>query len=144
MKPFNTGMRLGKIGRRASAFPFSKALASDPCPADSVAIVDVGGGQAIQGQNTLQHQVSVVPGLVLMYYEPLLHRPLRDVEKEWAHIIGVGGDGSSPVTPFPLQLSDEETQQDGDLWAQGVELMNAFVDDTGCFNHWDGRVSDID
>ena len=94
--------------------------------------------QAIQAQNTLRHQVSVVPGLVLMDYEPLLNSLLIDVEKEWAHIASV---------PFPLQLSDEEIKQqehDGELWAQGVELMNAFVDDTGCFKHWDGRVSDVD
>ncbi|RWQ91924.1 phosphotransferase enzyme family protein [Paecilomyces variotii] len=103
--------------------------------------------QAIQSQNTLRHQVSVVPGLVLMDYEPLLNDLLRDVEKEWAHIIGAGGDSSSPGIPFPLQFSDYEIrqqEQDGELWAQGVELMNAFVDDTGCFKHWDGRVSSAD
>ena len=38
--------------------------------------------QAIQKQNTLRHQVSVVPGLVLMDYEPPLNSLLRDVEKE--------------------------------------------------------------
>ncbi|KAF9247522.1 hypothetical protein DTO013F2_3481 [Penicillium roqueforti] len=91
--------------------------------------------------------VIVVPGLVLMDYQPLLNSLLRDVEKEWAHIIGAGRDGRSPGTPFPLQFSDEEIQQQeqgGELWAQGVELMNAFVDDTGCFKHWGGRVSDVD
>ncbi|RLL93367.1 hypothetical protein CFD26_102036 [Aspergillus turcosus] len=101
--------------------------------------------QAIQGQDTLRHQVSVVPGLVLMDYEPLLNRLLRDVKKEWAHIVAVGGDGSSPGTPLSLQFSDEEIQQqeqDGELWAQGVGLMDAFVADTGCFKHWDGRVND--
>ena len=103
--------------------------------------------QAIQGQNTLRHQVSVVPGLVLMDYEPPLNSLLRDVEKEWAHIVGSEGDGNSPSIPFPLQFSDEEIQlqeQDGELWAQGVELMEAFIGDTGCFKHWDGRVSDED
>jgi hypothetical protein len=103
--------------------------------------------EAIQGQNTLRHQVSVVPGLVLMDYEPLLNSLLRDVEKEWAHIVGVGVDGSTPETPFPLQFSDEEIQQqeqDAELWTQGVELMDAFVGDTGCFKHWDGRVTDGD
>ncbi|KAJ5585281.1 phosphotransferase enzyme family protein [Penicillium hispanicum] len=102
--------------------------------------------QAIQGQNTLRHQVSVVSGLVLMDYEPLLNSLLRDVEKEWAHIAG-RGDGSSSGTPFPLQLSNKEIQQqeqDGELWAHGVKLMDAFVGDTGCFKHWDGRVSDAD
>ncbi|KAE8409110.1 phosphotransferase enzyme family protein [Aspergillus pseudonomiae] len=79
--------------------------------------------QAIQKQNTLRHQVSVVPGLVLMDYEPLLNSLLRDVEKEWPSI---------------------QQDQDGELWAQGVELMDAFVGDTGCFKHWDGRVSDVD
>lgn len=102
--------------------------------------------QAIQGQNSLRHQVSVTPGLVLMDYEPLLSSLLRDVKKEWASIVAVKGDGS-PVIPFPLQFSNEEIgqqEEDGELWAQGVELMNAFVDDTGCFKHWDGRVSDVD
>ncbi|OJJ73162.1 hypothetical protein ASPBRDRAFT_73611 [Aspergillus brasiliensis CBS 101740] len=103
--------------------------------------------QAIQSQNTLRHQVSVVPGLVLMDYEPLLNDLLRDVGKEWAHIVGAGRDSSSPGIPCPLQFSDHEIrqqEQDGELWAQGVELMNAFVDDTGCFKHWDGRVSSED
>ena len=103
--------------------------------------------QAIHGQNTLQHQVSVVPGLVLMDYEPLLNNLLRDVEKDWAHIVAARGDGLSPGTPFPLYFSNEEIQQqeqDGELWAQGVELMDAFVRDTGCFKHWDGRVTDVD
>ncbi|GAB1205144.1 hypothetical protein APSETT445_003814 [Aspergillus pseudonomiae] len=103
--------------------------------------------QAIQKQNTLRHQVSVVPGLVLMDYEPLLNSLLRDVEKEWPSIVGGRKNGGSPSMRFPLQFSDEEIQQqdqDGELWAQGVELMDAFVGDTGCFKHWDGRVSDVD
>ncbi|PWY76013.1 phosphotransferase enzyme family protein [Aspergillus sclerotioniger CBS 115572] len=103
--------------------------------------------EAIQGQNTLQHQVSVAPGLVSMDYEPLLNSLLRDVEKEWAHIDAVGNNDIPRGTPFPLRFSDEEIQEqerDGELWAQGVELMDAFVGDTGCFKHWDGRVSDAD
>lgn len=102
--------------------------------------------QAIRGQNTLRHQVSVVPGLDLMDYEPLLNRMFGDAEKEWAHIVGVE-DGSPPRMPFPLQFSYEEIQQQeqaGEQWAQGVELMNAFVGDTARFKHWDGRVSDVD
>ncbi|PYI14453.1 hypothetical protein BO99DRAFT_450233 [Aspergillus violaceofuscus CBS 115571] len=59
---------------------------------------------AIRAQDTLRHQVSVVPGLVLMDYEPLLSSLLTDVKKEWAHIVGVGADGSSPRTPFPLRF----------------------------------------
>lgn len=96
--------------------------------------------QAIQEQNKLRYQVSIVPGLTLMDYEPLLNSLLRDLEKDWERIVG----GSSP---FPVQLSEQEVQQqerDGELWAQGVELMDAFVRDTGCFKHWDGRVSDGD
>ncbi|PYI27434.1 phosphotransferase enzyme family protein [Aspergillus indologenus CBS 114.80] len=102
---------------------------------------------AIRGQDTLRHQVSVVPGLVLMDYEPLLSSLLTDVKKEWAHIVGDGADGSAPRTPFPLRFSNEELRQweeDGELWAQGVKLMDAFVADTGCFKHWDGRVSDVE
>ncbi|KAJ0423516.1 phosphotransferase enzyme family protein [Aspergillus carlsbadensis] len=78
--------------------------------------------QAIQGQNTLRHQVTVTPGLVLMDYEPLLNSLLQD-------------------------FSDEETrlqEHDGDLWVQGVELMNTLVEDIGCFKHWDERVTDLD
>jgi hypothetical protein len=82
-----------------------------------------------------------------MDYEPLLNSLLRDVEREWTHIAGPAADGTSPITPFPLQFSDEEIrlqEQDGDLWAQGVELMSTFIEDTGCFKHWDGRVTDLD
>lgn len=101
--------------------------------------------QALQGQNTLRHQVSVVPGLVLMDYEPLLHSLLRDVEKEWTSIVGTA-DGHSQI-PFPLHFSEHEIQQqekDGELWAKGVQLMEEFIADTGCFKHWDGRVTDAD
>ncbi|KAL3491047.1 phosphotransferase enzyme family protein [Aspergillus germanicus] len=101
---------------------------------------------AIEGQNTLRHQISVTLGLVLMGYEPLLNSLLRDVGKEWTQIVGIGEGGNSPTTPFPLQLTDEEVrlqERDGDLSAQGVELMNTFVEDTGCFKHWDGRVTDL-
>ncbi|KAL2854740.1 kinase-like domain-containing protein [Aspergillus pseudodeflectus] len=64
--------------------------------------------QAIQSQNTLPHQVSVVPGLVVMDYEPLLNDLLGD------------GDSSSSEMRFPLQFSDYEIrqqEQDGELWA---------------------------
>ncbi|KAK1145263.1 hypothetical protein N8T08_004416 [Aspergillus melleus] len=102
--------------------------------------------QALQGQNTLRHQVSVIPGLTLMDYEPCLGSLLRDVEKEWTNIVGVKTNGS-PVIPCPLQYSAAEAQQqeaDANLWAQGVKLMNEFINDTGCFKHWDGRVSEVD
>src|SRR5699024_4526072 len=46
--------------------------------------------QAIQDQNTLRHQVSVIPGLVLMDYGPLPDNLLNDVEKEWTHIVDAG------------------------------------------------------
>ena len=81
-----------------------------------------------------------------MDYEPCLNNLLRDVEKEWSDIVGVGPDGL-PLVPFPLQLSAVEVQQqeqDEELWAQGVELMNEFISDTGGFKHWDGRVSSAD
>lgn len=45
MKSFNTGMRIGKIGRRISAFPFGRALELNPCGEGGIAIVDVGGGR---------------------------------------------------------------------------------------------------
>lgn len=89
----------------------------------------------------------MVPGLVLMDYEPLLNSLLRDVQKEWAQIVGIGDDGTSPRIPCPLQFSTEEVQQqeeDGELWAQGIALMDTFIADTGCFKHWDGRVNEID
>lgn len=102
--------------------------------------------QAMQGQDTLRHQVSVVPGLTLMDYEPSLSSLLRGVGKEWSKIVGTGPD-SLPLIPCPLQFSAADVQQqtgDEELWAQGVELMNCFISDTGCFKHWDGRVSDAD
>jgi hypothetical protein len=103
--------------------------------------------QALEGQNMLRHQVSVTPALVMIDCEPLLNSLLRDVEKEWTHIVGISGDGISSQIPLPLQFSDEETrlqEQDGDLWAQGVELMGTFIEDTDCFKQWDGRVTDLD
>jgi hypothetical protein len=45
MKSFNTGMRVGKIGLKISAFPFGESLARNPCADSDVAIVDVGGGR---------------------------------------------------------------------------------------------------
>ena len=81
-----------------------------------------------------------------MDYEPCLGSLLKDVEKEWSNIVGVKTDGS-PVIPWPLQYSAAEAQQqetDANLWAQGVKLMNEFINDTGCFKHWDGRVSEAD
>ena len=72
---------------------------------------------------------------------------MRDVEKEWTHIVDVGEDDSSPRIPFRIQSSDDEIkhqEQDGDLWAQGVELMETFVGETGGFKHWDSRVNDLD
>jgi hypothetical protein len=68
------------------------------------------------------------------------------VEKEWLNIVAVGSDGL-PLRPCPLQFSATEIEQqerDEELWAQGVALMDEFIDDTGCFKHWDGRVSDAD
>ncbi|KAK2752628.1 hypothetical protein FQN55_006741 [Onygenales sp. PD_40] len=106
--------------------------------------VNIEAFQATQGQDTLRHQVSVIPGLTLMDYEPCLSSLLKDVEKSWSEIVGVGPDGSPPVS-CPLQFSAAEVQQqeqDEELWAQGVELMNDFISDTGCFKHWDGKVSD--
>ncbi|EAS37376.3 phosphotransferase enzyme family protein [Coccidioides immitis RS] len=102
--------------------------------------------QAMQGQDTLRHQVSVIPGLTLMDYEPCLSSLLRDVEKRWPEIVGIGTDGL-PLVPCPLQFSAAEIQEqerDEELWAQGVGLMNDFISDTGCFKHWDGKVSNAD
>ncbi|KMU77095.1 hypothetical protein CISG_06133 [Coccidioides immitis RMSCC 3703] len=102
--------------------------------------------QAMQGQDTLRHQVSVIPGLTLMDYEPCLSSLLRDVEKRWPEIVGIGTDGL-PLVPCPLQFSAAEIQEqerDEELWAQGVGLMNNFISDTGCFKHWDGKVSNAD
>ncbi|KLJ06002.1 hypothetical protein EMPG_09301 [Blastomyces silverae] len=102
--------------------------------------------QAMQGQDSLRHKISVVPGLTLTDYEPCLSSLLRDVEREWSKIVGVGSDGL-PLVPCPLQFSAAEVQQqeqDEELWARDVELMNNFISDTGCYKHLDGRVSDAD
>ncbi|OJD24356.1 hypothetical protein ACJ73_04291 [Blastomyces percursus] len=108
--------------------------------------VNIEAFQAMQGQDTLRHQVSVVPGLTLTDYEPCLSSLLRDAEKQCSKIVGMGTDGL-PLVPCPLHLSAAEIQQqerDEELWAGGVELMNNFISDTGYFKHWDGRVSDVD
>ena len=55
--------------------------------------------------------------------------------------------GLDPMVPCPLHFSAAEIEQqkkDEELWAQGVQLMNTFVSDTGAFKHWDGRVSNED
>lgn len=61
MKSFNTGMRVGKIGRRASAFPFGDVLQLDPCQEDEVAIVDVGGGRG-QSLETIREDWPLLKG----------------------------------------------------------------------------------
>lgn len=102
--------------------------------------------QAIQNQATLRHQISVTPGLILADYEPYLHNILRDVAKEWPDIVGKD-ENDIPLVPCPLLFSAAEVkdqEREEDLWAQGVELMNEFIRDTGCFKHWDGRVSTAD
>ncbi|QSS66603.1 hypothetical protein I7I51_02792 [Histoplasma capsulatum] len=77
--------------------------------------------QAIKGQDSLRHQV----------------------EKEWSAIVGKGLD-NLPLISCPLRFSAAEMEQqehDEKLWAQGVDLMSDFINETGCFKHWDGRVS---
>ncbi|KAE8420953.1 hypothetical protein BDV36DRAFT_87277 [Aspergillus pseudocaelatus] len=102
--------------------------------------------EAIQSQKTLRHQVSVIPGLTIMDYEPCLNNLLRDIQKEWPSIVGSELDAASSI-PCPLQFSANEVQdeeRDEELWAQGVRLMEEFTSDTGCFKHWDGRVNEQD
>ncbi|KAH8726037.1 phosphotransferase enzyme family protein [Phaeosphaeriaceae sp. PMI808] len=99
--------------------------------------------QAMQQKDSLRHQVTVVPGTVLMDYEPYLNHLLREVEERWPKIVGRGFDGR-PSKPCPLHFSAAEIEQqekNEELWAQGVELMNKFIADVGGFKHWDGRVS---
>ncbi|KAE8337770.1 hypothetical protein BDV24DRAFT_154051 [Aspergillus arachidicola] len=99
-----------------------------------------------EGQKTLRHQVSVIPGLTIMDYGPCLNSLLRDIQKEWPSIVGKGLDEASSI-PCPLQFSAHEVQEqerDEELWAQGVGLMEEFTGDTGCFKHWDGRVNEQD
>ncbi|KAB8201650.1 kinase-like domain-containing protein [Aspergillus parasiticus] len=102
--------------------------------------------EAIQGQKTLRHQVSVIPGLTVMDYEPCLNSLLRDIQKEWRSIVGQKSDGT-PSIPCPLQFSADEVQEqerNEELWVQGVRLMEEFTSDTGCFKHWDGKVNEQD
>ena len=102
--------------------------------------------QAMQSQDTLRHQVSVTPGLTLMDYEPSLTSLLRDAKKEWPSIVGKGSD-TMPMVPCPLHFSVAEVQEqerDEEMWARGVEPMNGFASDTGCFMYWDGRFSYAD
>ncbi|KAK2873745.1 hypothetical protein FQN49_002108 [Arthroderma sp. PD_2] len=102
--------------------------------------------QAIQGHDTLHQQVSILPGLTLTDCEPCLNSLLREVKNQWPTIVGEGPDGQ-PTVPCPLQFSATEVEQqenDVELWAQGVELMNNFISESGCFKHWDGRVDTAD
>ncbi|KAL2061554.1 hypothetical protein VTL71DRAFT_6931 [Oculimacula yallundae] len=101
---------------------------------------------AMQQKDSLRHQVTVVPSTIIMDYEPYLNHLLRDVEKEWPNIVGLGSDGH-PLIQCPLHFSTaviEQQEKDEELWAQGVELMNTFISDVGAFKHWDGRVSNED
>lgn len=101
---------------------------------------------AMQQKDSLRHQVSIVPSTVLMDYEPYLNNLLRDVEKEWPNIMGLGSDGQ-PLIQNPLQFSAAEVaeqEKDEELWAQGLELMNTFISDAGGFKHWDGMTSNED
>lgn len=101
---------------------------------------------AMQQKDSLRHQVTVVPSMVMMDYEPYLNHLLRDVEKEWLKIMGVGS-GRNPLIRCPLHFSAAEIEQQEEnekLWAQGVELMNTFISDAGAFKHWDGRVNNED
>ncbi|KAH7356523.1 phosphotransferase enzyme family protein [Rhexocercosporidium sp. MPI-PUGE-AT-0058] len=98
---------------------------------------------AMQQKDSLRHQVTVVPSTIIMDYEPYLNQLLRDVEKEWPKIVGLGSDGN-PLVPCPLHFSTDVIKQQGkdeESWARGVELMNTFISDVGGFKHWDGRVS---
>ncbi|KAL4905221.1 hypothetical protein BDW74DRAFT_185269 [Aspergillus multicolor] len=83
---------------------------------------------AIQGQQTLRHQVSAIPGSTIMDYEPCLNNLLRDIQRDWSGITG-----QEASIPCPLQFSVEEVaaqERDEELWAQGVALMEEFVADT--------------
>ncbi|KAB8224342.1 kinase-like domain-containing protein [Aspergillus novoparasiticus] len=90
--------------------------------------------EAIQGQKTLRHQVSIIPGLTIMDYEPCLNSLLRDIQKEWPSIVGQDSDGASSI-PCPLQFSANEVQE---------QERDERTGDTGCFKHWDGRVNEQD
>lgn len=81
-----------------------------------------------------------------MNYESYLNNLLRDVIEEWPDIVDMRSD-ETPSVPCPLHFSTaeiEEQEKDEDRWAQGIELMNTFISDTGGFRHWDGRVSHED
>lgn len=101
---------------------------------------------AMQQNGSTRHQITVVPGTVLMDYEPYLNNLLRDVIEAWPNIVGMGSDGT-PLVPCPLHFSTaeiEEQEMDEDLWAHGIELMDTFISDTGGFRNWDGRVNHQD
>lgn len=65
MKSFNTGMRIGKIGRRASVFPFGDVLERHPCGENDVAIVDVGGGRG-QALETIREDCPTIKGRMIL------------------------------------------------------------------------------
>lgn len=101
---------------------------------------------AMQQKDSLRHQATVVSSTILMDYEPCPNNLLRDVVQEWPKIVGLGPDGN-PLIGCPLHFSAAEIarqEEDEELWAQGIELMNTFLSDTGGFKHWEGRVSNED
>ena len=65
MKSFNTGMRIGKIGRRASVFPFGDILERHPCEDNDVVIVDVGGGRG-QALETIREDWPTIKGRMIL------------------------------------------------------------------------------
>ena len=65
MKSFNTGMRIGKIGRKASVFPFGDVLERDPVEEKGVAIVDVGGGRG-QALETVREEWPSIKGRMIL------------------------------------------------------------------------------
>ncbi|OJZ91485.1 hypothetical protein ASPFODRAFT_66087 [Aspergillus luchuensis CBS 106.47] len=82
--------------------------------------------QALKNQSTFRHQVSVVPGL---FFYGVRAAPEQLIER------CPEGMGANQV---------QQQEEDGELWAQGIALMDTFIADTGCFRHRDGRVDAID
>ncbi|EFW20047.1 hypothetical protein CPSG_03222 [Coccidioides posadasii str. Silveira] len=78
-------------------------------------------------------QASVVPELITEY-EPCFNDVLRDVEKRGSKDCRRGL-GKSTSGALPLQVSAmeiEELENDETPWAQGVDLIDDFINKTAC------------
>ncbi|KAI9672324.1 MAG: hypothetical protein M1817_003346 [Caeruleum heppii] len=102
--------------------------------------------RALQYRNTLPCKVTGLAGSLFRDGEPIVTGLLMAVEAEWPKIVGTDADGR-PAVPCPLSFSSQEKDlqsADEAKWIEGIELMEAALDDLGAPRGWDGWVSHAD